>query len=151
MDAPTRWPDNLGYVLGDDQRRENVAQPFCQVWAKLSGVVIFDEAQKPSMLNASDPHAGNVRRDRTGVKTDLKRRDVCKSSFVPIGTKFKKPPKQETTRGVKGRHGRGGAGAAGADFREESLKLSDLGLADKQSPFGRSWRGWRPPSRQAAR
>jgi hypothetical protein len=83
MDAPTRWPDNLGYVLGDDQRRENVAQPFCQVWAKLSGVVIFDEAQKPSMLNASDPHAAMYGATVQASRPTLKGRVVCKSSFVP--------------------------------------------------------------------
>ena len=31
MDAPTRRPDDLGHVLGDDQHGENVAQPLCQV------------------------------------------------------------------------------------------------------------------------
>ena len=68
MNAPAGRPDNLGHVVGDDQRGEDVAQPLRKVRPKLPAVVVLDEAQKPSMLNAPDPHASNVRRDRTDVK-----------------------------------------------------------------------------------
>ena len=68
MDAPPRRATDLGHVLGDEEHGENMAQPLDQIRGKLSGVVVFDEAQKPAMLNAPNLHLGNVRLDRTGVK-----------------------------------------------------------------------------------
>ena len=56
MNAPAGRPDNLGHVVGDDQRGEDVAQPLRKVRPKLPAVVVLDEAQKPSMLNAPDSH-----------------------------------------------------------------------------------------------
>ena len=68
MDAPARRATDLGHVLGDEEHGENIAQPLDQIRGKLSGVVVFDEAQKPAMLNAPNLHLGAVRLDRTGVK-----------------------------------------------------------------------------------
>jgi hypothetical protein len=68
MDAPARRATDLGHVLGDEEHGENIAQPLDLIRGKLSGVVVFDEAQKPAMLNAPNLHLGDVRLDRTVVK-----------------------------------------------------------------------------------
>ena len=99
MDAPTGRPRRPPHVLGDDQHGENVAQPLDQIRGKLTGVVVFNEAQKPSMLNASDPHAGNVRRNRTGVK----------ASPTLGGGPAARSPSARNPRALSAAQGRGGA------------------------------------------
>ena len=87
MDVPARRATDLGHVLGDEEHGENIAQPLDQIRGKLSGVVVFDEAQKPAMLNAPNLHLGDVRLDRTGVKE--KRSEEVEAADPGMSKSFK--------------------------------------------------------------
>jgi hypothetical protein len=83
MHLPARRALNRVRIGGGDQRRENVAQASHEVGAQFAAVVVFDQTQKPAMLDAPDYHRWSVRSNRTLVK-DYFRQNAADAWRKPI-------------------------------------------------------------------
>lgn len=62
MHPPSRWrsfPEHL-HVLGDNQRRQDIADPVHQIGPQPPGVIVFDEAFEAPVAHGSDNHLVGV-------------------------------------------------------------------------------------------